>query len=99
MFVKKCERCGKVYNNNPSSKSNGIRFIDHYLSNNGQEFVSNQKYFDLCPDCMHKLEQFLDDVLLGEPARQKVEHAYNALLQDVPDVDAATGYLGEVLEG
>lgn len=93
--MKKCDRCGAVYPYSITTDPNAIRLIKVNTINN---IVYDGQTLDLCPDCMDKLMQFLDDVLLGEPARQKVENAYNALLQDTPDIDAATGYLGEVLD-
>ena len=58
---KECDRCGKLYKYYAGStefknmeKSNGIIFIDHDLSG---RYRSNKSY-DLCPDCMRKLESF-----------------------------------------
>ena len=97
MDVKKCDRCGAVYEHTPLERVNGMRFVKYYRQN-GTDMVSNLEGFDLCPKCVEALQMFMYNILLGEPDRQKIENAYNALLQDVPDVDVATGYLGEVLD-
>ena len=58
---KECDRCGMLYKYYAGStefknleKSNGILFIDRDLSG---RYWSNKSY-DLCPDCMRKLEAF-----------------------------------------
>ena len=58
---KECDRCGKLYKYYAGitefknlEKSNGIIFIDHDLSG---RFLAS-KLYDLCPDCMRKLEYF-----------------------------------------
>lgn len=97
MDVRKCDRCGAIYEHNPSMRSNGVRRIKRYFSN-GESMIAYQEWYDLCPDCMCKFEQFIANEDIFEPVRQKVENAYGALLADTPDVDTATGYLGEILE-
>ena len=60
--VKKCDRCGKFYEHydgrkvfNDSEKANGVLFIDRDLDN---KYWSRRSY-DLCVDCMIKLEAFI----------------------------------------
>ena len=60
--VKKCDRCGKFYEQyagykefKNSEKANGVLFIDRDLDN---KYWSRMSY-DLCVDCMRKLEAFI----------------------------------------
>lgn len=95
--VKLCDRCGAMYEY--SSYKPDPNAVKLFKANTISSLICEGPTRDLCPDCMCKLEQFLANEDMFEPARQKVENAYNALLADPPNVDAATGYLGEVLEG
>ena len=61
-MAKKCDRCGKLheyYSGNTEFKNteraNGVLFIDRDLD---REYWSRESY-DLCPDCMRKLEAFI----------------------------------------
>lgn len=58
----KCDRCGKLYEHydggkifKDSEKANGVMLIDRDLDN---EYWPLNSY-DLCPDCMRKLEKFI----------------------------------------
>lgn len=60
--AKKCDRCGKLheyYAGNEvfkdSEKANGFIFADYDIDNN----YWSRKSYDLCPDCMRKLEAFI----------------------------------------
>ena len=60
--AKKCDRCGKLHEYyegikefNNSEKANGVLLIDKDLDNK----YWRRKYYDLCPDCMRKLEAFV----------------------------------------
>lgn len=62
MRAKKCDRCGKLYEHYDGSKefknaerANAVLLIDRDLDN---EYWS-RKSFDLCPNCMRKLEVFI----------------------------------------
>lgn len=94
--MKQCDRCGKTFPYGLSSDPNAINI---FKRNTADFRITPGIERDLCPECISKLNQFLTNEDIFESARQKVENAYNALLQDTPDVDTATGYLGEVLEG
>ena len=54
----KCDRCGNFYGyskGSNSEKSNGVIHIDRDLNN----IFPMRKSYDLCPDCMKKLEAFI----------------------------------------
>lgn len=60
--VKECDRCGKLYKYyagykefKNSENANGVLFIDRDFDN---KYWSRMSY-DLCPDCMMKLEAFI----------------------------------------
>ena len=61
--AKKCDRCGKFYEYyagrntefKKSGKSNGLVLLDY--DTKGGYWVN--KSYDLCPECMRKLEAFL----------------------------------------
>lgn len=62
MRAKKCDRCGKLYEHYDGSKAfketeraNAVFLIDRDLDN--KHWSRNS--FDLCPDCMKKLEEFI----------------------------------------
>lgn len=64
MRAKKCDRCGKLfeyYEGNKefknTEKANAIELIDQNLD---CKYVSRKSY-DLCPECMRKLENFLKE--------------------------------------
>ena len=59
-----CDRCGMFYEYyeggkafKDTEKANAVCFIDIDLE---RDFVNRQIY-DLCPDCMKKLEKFLNN--------------------------------------
>lgn len=61
-IAKKCDRCGKFheyYAGNMefknSEKANGVKLFDMDLDNT----YWSRKSYDLCPDCMRKLEAFI----------------------------------------
>lgn len=61
-IAKKCDRCGKLYDAydgiqvfNNSEKANGVLLIDRGLDRN----YWSRKSYDLCVDCMRKLEAFI----------------------------------------
>lgn len=95
--IKLCDRCGKTFNYNCFSGTPNA--INIFKRNINRTRITEGTEYDLCPECISKLDQFLANEDIFEPVRQKVQNAYNALLADKPDVDAATGYLGEVLGG
>lgn len=60
--AKKCDKCGKLYEHydgnkefKHTEKANALFLIDRDLDNK----YWSRKSFDLCPDCMKKLEEFL----------------------------------------
>ena len=60
--AKKCDRCGKLHEHydgvkefKNSEKANGVILIDRDLDNK----YWTRKSYDLCPDCMRKLETFI----------------------------------------
>lgn len=62
MLAKKCDRCGSLFehydgskNFKDSERANGLLLIDRDL----QRKYWGRKDYDLCPDCMQKLEDFL----------------------------------------
>lgn len=62
MRAKKCDRCGKLYEHYDGSKkfrdtekANALILIDRDLDN---KYWSHRS-FDLCPDCMKRLEVFI----------------------------------------
>lgn len=61
MLAKKCDRCGRLYEHYdvrksfPKSQSNSIQLRDTDIE--GKFFGRDR--FDLCEDCMTKLESFL----------------------------------------
>ena len=62
MRAMKCDRCGKLYEHYDGSKqfkntekANGLQLTDTDLNRN----YWDRKSYDLCPDCMDKLEKFL----------------------------------------
>ena len=61
-IAKKCDRCGKLYEHydgnmefKTSEKANGFMLIDRGLDRN----YKPRKSYDLCVDCMGKLEAFI----------------------------------------
>lgn len=62
MLAKKCDRCGHLYEHYdgqeafPKSRSNSIALRDTDCG--GEKFWKRDR-FDLCKDCMTKLESFL----------------------------------------
>lgn len=63
-MAKKCDRCGKLHEYydgievfNDSEKANGVLFIDRDLNNS----YWSRKSYDLCQECMKKLEAFIKD--------------------------------------
>lgn len=67
MRAKKCDRCGKLFEYYDGSKkfkntekANGFMLIDRDLDNK----YWSRKDYDLCPECMTKLEKFLKGELL-----------------------------------
>ena len=64
MRAMKCDRCGKFYEFyegekifKETEKANGLMLIDMDLERKHW----NRKIYDLCPDCMKKLEDFLEN--------------------------------------
>lgn len=64
MRAKKCDRCGKLYEQYDGSKefkeqgkANAIIFIDRNLDN---KYWSRNSY-DLCPECMAQLVSFISE--------------------------------------
>lgn len=64
MRAKKCDRCGKLFEHydgvkefKNTEKANAIYLIDRDLDNK----YCGRKYYDLCLDCMKKLENFLKE--------------------------------------
>ena len=64
MRAMKCDRCGKFYEFyegekifKETEKANGLMLIDMDLERKHW----NRKIYDLCPDCMKKLEDFLNN--------------------------------------
>lgn len=61
MLAKKCDRCGHLYEHYdgekvfPKSRSNSIGLRDTDIDRK----YWNRDHFDLCKDCMTKLESFL----------------------------------------
>ena len=62
MRAKNCDRCGKLFEHydgfkefKKTEKANALFLIDRDLNNN----YWKRKDYDLCPECMAKLEQFL----------------------------------------
>lgn len=62
MRAKKCDRCGKFYEFydgarefKNTERANAVILIDRDLDN---KYWSRES-FDLCPDCMRKLEMFI----------------------------------------
>lgn len=63
--ARKCDVCGNLYehykgnslfsNHNGLNQSNAITMIDRNTENK----YWNRKTYDLCPECMDKLEKFL----------------------------------------
>jgi hypothetical protein len=63
MRARKCDRCGKLYEQykgekefRNSEKANAIRFLDFDIEND----FHSRRTVDLCPDCMGKLVRFID---------------------------------------
>lgn len=63
MRAKKCDKCGKLYEHYDGNKefknterANAVFLIDRDLDNKHW----SRKTYDLCPDCMKKLEEFLN---------------------------------------
>ena len=61
-IAKKCDRCGKLHEYykginkfNNSEKANGVLLIDRDTDNT----YWSREIYDLCPDCMRKLEAFI----------------------------------------
>lgn len=61
-LAKKCDRCGKFHEYydgckefKNSEEANGVILIDRDLNNK----YYTRKSYDLCPDCMRKLERFI----------------------------------------
>lgn len=62
MRAKKCDRCGKLYEHydglsrfKKTEQANAVIFIDRDLD----EKYWGRKTYDLCPECMKELEDFL----------------------------------------
>ena len=62
MRARKCDRCGRFYDHYQgegkfikTGQANAVQLIDKYMDNTG----SPKCLYDLCPDCMKKLEKFL----------------------------------------
>ena len=62
MRARKCDRCDRFYEHYAGSmefknaeKANAVFFIDRDLDNN----YFSRKLFDLCPNCMRKLDEFI----------------------------------------
>ena len=62
MRAMKCDRCGKFYNYyeggktfKDTEKANAVVLIDR----DSERDYSSRKIYDLCPDCMKELEDFL----------------------------------------
>ena len=64
MRAMKCDRCGKFYEFyegekifKETEKANGLMLIDMDLERKHW----NRKIYDLCPECMKELEDFLEN--------------------------------------
>lgn len=58
MNAKKCDRCGKFYDEyNQNKNHNGICFCRKYYSNGFN--VSYDNCIDLCPECMTDVKAFV----------------------------------------
>lgn len=64
MRAKKCDRCGKLHEHYDGSKefkntekANAVLLIDRDLDNK----YWSRKTYDLCPDCMRNLEEFINN--------------------------------------
>lgn len=63
-MAKKCDRCGKLHEYyegieefKNSEKANGVIFVD----NDWKRQYWSRKSYDLCIDCMRKLEAFINN--------------------------------------
>lgn len=67
MLAKKCDKCGKLYENYEGiegygslSDANSMAFV--LTNNEGEYFCNNAKYpaYDLCPECLVKVQAFIE---------------------------------------
>lgn len=79
MRAKKCDRCDKLYEHYDGSKefknterANAVFLIDRDLDNK----YWSRKSFDLCPNCMRKLEVFIKN------EEEQHENVYNSESED-----------------
>ena len=69
MRARKCDRCGHFYDHYQGDEmfketggANALRLIDRYEDNT----FFGMDIYDLCPECMQKLERFLKNGYPGE---------------------------------
>ncbi len=55
MKAYKCDRCGNYYSNEDHDK-NGFKFTRNFVMVHGDD------WFDLCPECCKKLDQFMGTI-------------------------------------
>ena len=59
-LAKKCDRCGKFYEHYPIDNQTGaLNAIKRAKVSSEGEIEYMEKYKDLCPECMDKLNKFL----------------------------------------
>lgn len=59
----KCDRCGKIY-----EEHKGMT-VDTELA---RIYLKNRKTYDLCPDCMKELEDFLNNKIKGAQTNERL---------------------------
>ena len=93
MRARKCDRCGKLYESYAGSKdfktngnANGLLTIDRDMDNK----YWSRKTYDLCPECMKKLQTFLKGTDLSE---YLMEHEFT--ISFPPDMIRGTMQIGD----
>ena len=65
MKAKKCDRCGKLYeqyNHKTSSRPNAVKTMNENM--NGNYYAAD--LYDLCPECMNQLNRWLKNEKEGD---------------------------------
>lgn len=60
-LAKKCDRCGKLYEHYPTGNKMQYNALRTIQRNAAGETVNGNATYDLCPECMSALREFIAD--------------------------------------
>ena len=65
-LAKKCDRCKVLFEYYPSESKRKYNAVIRALINKQGYVVEEEKFNDLCPECMKKFNEFMSNVKCGE---------------------------------